>query len=72
LPPEYPLPLDLTATPDGMPFLCRFGSGFEWRDGKLFVLFATPGGPVFHQMLAAGESRRLLEWMLASAEVGSG
>lgn len=71
-PPNYPPPLNLTFTPQGMPFLCLFGCGFEWHDGKLMVLFVTPGGPVLHQQLEAADSRRLLEWMLKSSEVGSG
>lgn len=71
-PPLYPAPLDLTFSPDGMPFLCRFGCGFEWRDGKLLVLFVTPGGPVLHQHLEAVHSRQLLEWLLKSVEVGGG
>ena len=71
-PREFPKPLDLTYVPEGQPFLVRTGSGFEWREGKLIVLFQLPGGPVLHHALESEQSRQLLEWMLRGVEAAGG
>lgn len=71
-PNDYPPPLDLTNGVPSNPFLVKAGPGFEWHDGKLVVMFATPGGPVLWKTLEPDESRRLLEWMLRSVEVAGG
>lgn len=68
----FPPPLDLSVTPDGQPFMIRFGPAFQWMNGKLLCLFAVPGGPVMWRELEPVESARLLEWMLKSATGSTG